>query len=162
MVGHGAKFEQKMEQAIAALLSHKSVDEAAYDVGISPNTLQRWMKEPEFQVKLRKARRAAFSQAIGRLQDAAGAATSTLLRIMMDANTPAATRLRAIEIILEQGAKAATINDLDDRVTKLERNAHSSEITWLSSTPLPDAAPSPAQIAAPGRSTREVDAEAIE
>ena len=81
---------------------------------------------------------------------------------MTDSNTPAATRLRAIEIVLEQGAKAATINDLDDRVTKLERNAHSAEITWLSSKPLPDTAPSRAQIAAPDGSAPEADAEAIE
>jgi transposase len=162
MVGHGAKFEQKMQQAIAALLSHRSIEQAANEVGISATTLQRWMKEGEFEAELRKARQAAFSQAIGRLQDAAGAATSTLLRIMTDSNTPAATRLRAIEIVLEQGAKAATINDLDDRVTKLERNTHSAEITWLSSKPLPDTAPSRAQIAAPDGGAREVDAEAIE
>ena len=160
MLGHGAKFQQKMQQAIAALLSHRSIEQAANEVGISANTLQRWMKEAEFQTELQKAHRAAFSQAIGRLQDAAGAATSTLLRIMTDSNTPAATRLRAIEIVLEQGAKAATINDLDDRVTKLERNAHSPEIAWLSSKRPPDAAPSRAQIAAPGDSAR-VAAEAI-
>jgi transposase-like protein len=162
MLGHGAKFEQKMQQAIAALLSHRSVEQAANEVGISATTLQRWMKEAEFQAELRKARRTAFSQAIGRLQDAAGAATSTLLRIMTDSNASAATRLRAIEIVLEQGAKAASINDLDDRVTKLERSAHSAEITWLNSEPLPEAAPSRAQIAAPGGCTREVDEEVIE
>jgi transposase-like protein len=162
MLGHGAKFEQKMQQAIAALLSHRSIEQAANEVEISSNTLQRWMKEAEFQAELRKARRAAFSQAIGRLQDAASAATSTLLRIMTDSNTPAATRLRAIEIVLEQGAKAATINDLDDRVTKLERNAHSAEINWLGSKPLPDTAPPRAQLAAPDGGAREVDAEAIE
>ena len=162
MLGHGAKFEQKLQQAIAALLFHRSVEQAANGVGISATTLQRWMEEAEFQAELRKARQTAFSQAIGRLQDAAGAATSTLLRIMTDSNTPAATRLRAIEIVLEQGAKADTINDLDDRVTKLERNARSAEITWLSSKPLPDTAPSRAQIAAPDGSTREVDTEAIE
>jgi hypothetical protein len=161
MVGHGAKFEQKMQQAIAALLSHRSIEQAANEVGISANTLQRWMKEAEFQAELQKARRAAFSQAIGRLQDAAGAATSTLLRIMTDSNTSAATRLRAIEIVLEQGSKAASINDLDDRVTKLERNAHSAEITCLSSKPLPHA-PSRAEIEAPSGSAREADAEAIE
>jgi Psq-like protein len=162
MLGHGAKFEQKMQQAIAALLSHRSIEQAANEVGISATTLQRWMKEGEFQKELRKARRAAFSHAIGRLHDAAGAATSTLLRIMTDSNTPAATRLRAIEIVLEQGAKAATINDLDDRVTKLERIEHSAEITWLSSKPLPDTAPSRVQITAPDVSAREMDAEAIE
>ena len=35
MLGHGAKFDQKMEQAIAALLSHRSIEEAAREVGIS-------------------------------------------------------------------------------------------------------------------------------
>jgi hypothetical protein len=162
MVGHGAKFDQKMEQAIAALLSHRSIEEAAHEVGISPNTLQRWMKEPEFEAKLRKARRRVFSQAVGRLQEAAGAATATLLRIMLDTNTPAATRLRAIEIVLEQGAKAATIEELDGRLARLERNARSAEITWLSSTPLPDATATQAQIAAPSSNDSEADAEAVE
>ena len=49
MLGHGAKFDQKMEQAIAALLSHRSIEEAAREVGVSANTLSRWMKEPEFE-----------------------------------------------------------------------------------------------------------------
>ena len=51
MLGHGAKFEQKMQQAIAALLSHRSIEQAANEVGISSNTLQRWMKEAEFQAE---------------------------------------------------------------------------------------------------------------
>jgi hypothetical protein len=38
MLGHGAKFSQRMEQAIAALLSHRSVEEAARAVGIGTPT----------------------------------------------------------------------------------------------------------------------------
>ncbi len=154
MVGHGAKFEQKIEQAIAALLSHRSIEDAAREVGISANTLQRWIKEPEFQDELRKARQAVFTHAIGRLQDAAGAAVSSLLRIMMDMSTPAATRLRAIEMVLEQAAKAGEMEDFEGRLTRLERAAssaskspkRSAELTWVSSRPLPDAATRPAQI----------------
>ena len=48
MIGHGAKFGRKMEQAIAALLSHRSLEAAAREVGVSVNTLQRWMNDPEF------------------------------------------------------------------------------------------------------------------
>ena len=33
MLGHGAKFDHKKEQAIAALLSHRNVEEAARAVG---------------------------------------------------------------------------------------------------------------------------------
>ena len=88
-----------------------------------------------------------FSQAIGRLQDAAGAAATTVLKIMLDTNAPAATRLRAAEIVLEQAAKAGEIEDIEDRVAKLERTAgspensrkRSADLTWLSATPLPDA-----------------------
>ena len=33
--GHGAKFERKQEEAIAALLSHRSIEEAAREVDAS-------------------------------------------------------------------------------------------------------------------------------
>ena len=61
MVGHGAKFGQKMEQAIVALLSHRSIEDAAREVGVSANTLLRWMREPEFEEACRDARRTVFS-----------------------------------------------------------------------------------------------------
>jgi hypothetical protein len=165
MLGHGAKFDQKMEQAIAALLSHRSVEDAAREVGITANTLLRWMKEPEFQAAYREARRRVFSHAIGRLQDAAGAAATTLLKIMVDPNAPAATRLRAIEIVLEQAAKAGEGDDIEERVAKLERTAglarksrkRPADITWLSATPRPGAATRPAQIAAPPPGTTETE-----
>src|SRR5664279_3742545 len=109
-----------MEQAIAALLSHRNVEEAARAVGISPNTLQRWTREPEFEAAYQEARRAAFSHSIGRLQDAAGAAVSTVLKLMVDPKASPGTRLRAAEVVLVQGAKAAEIADILARVAELE------------------------------------------
>lgn len=53
-------------------------------IGIAPNTLLRWMKEPEFEKEYREARRAVHGQLIARLQQAAGAAVSTLLKVMVD------------------------------------------------------------------------------
>jgi transposase-like protein len=61
MLGHGAKFGRKREQAIAALLSHSNVDAAARAVGISGNTLLRWTKEPEFEAAYQEARGTAIS-----------------------------------------------------------------------------------------------------
>ena len=127
MVGHGAKFGHKMEQAIAALLSHRNVEEAARAVGISANTLLRWTKEPEFDAAYREARRTAFSQSIARLQDASGAAVTTVLKIMLDLNAPAGTRLRAAEVVLEQATKAIEMEDIEARVAELERAAGSAK-----------------------------------
>ena len=126
MLGHGAKFDHKKEQAIAALLSHRNVEEAARAVGISSNTLLRWTKEPEFDAAYREARRAASCQSIARLQDAAGAAVTTVLKIMLDSKVSAGTRLRAAEIVLTQTAKAIEIEDIDERVAELERAAGSA------------------------------------
>lgn len=61
MKGHGAKFSRKMEEAVAALLTQRNVDEAARAVGIGPATLLRWQKEPEFQRAYREARRSAYA-----------------------------------------------------------------------------------------------------
>src|ERR1035437_3576074 len=95
MVGHGTKFGRKKEQAITALLSHRSMEEAARAAGIGVNTLLRWMKEPEFDQAYRKARREAFGQGTARLQQASGAAVSSILKIMVDQHAAASTKLRA-------------------------------------------------------------------
>jgi transposase-like protein len=149
MVGHGAKLEQKMELAIAALLSHKSVEDAARAVGVSTNTLLRWMKEPEFRAMYQEARRLAFSQSLGRLQEASGAAVTTTLKIMLDTNAPPGIRLRAAEIVLEQAAKAAELEQLGARLVKRERKEHQKanpgKVTVVKSRPL--LAPAPTQAA---------------
>jgi hypothetical protein len=126
MLGHGAKFGHKKEQAIVALLSHRNVEEAARAAGISANTLLRWMKEPEFEAAYWEARRSAFAQSIGRLEQASGAAATTVLKIMVDSSVSAANRLRAAEFVLGQGIKAIEIADLAARVAELERAADSA------------------------------------
>ena len=44
MTGHGTKFGLKKEEAVAALLVQRNLEDAARAVGISPKTLLRWMK----------------------------------------------------------------------------------------------------------------------
>ena len=67
MKGHGTQFGRKKEEAIAALLTQRNIEEAARATGVAPNTLLKWMKLPEFQTAYREARRAAFGQAVARL-----------------------------------------------------------------------------------------------
>jgi transposase-like protein len=164
MLGHGAKFGHKKEQAIAALLSHRNVEEAARAIGINANTLLRWTKDPDFDAAYREARRTAFEQSIARLQDAAGAAVTTVLKIMLDTKVPAGTRLRAAEVVLERGAQAIEMEDLEARVVELERAANSAKrsrrrpaiLTLLSTKALPGPTTS-AQISAPRPGSSETD-----
>jgi hypothetical protein len=121
MKGHGSQFSRKKEQAIAALLTERNVDEAARSVRISTATLMRWQKDPEFQAAYREARSDAFGQCIARLQKASSAATTTLLNIMVDRSAPPACRLRAAESVLSLATKATEMEDVVARLSQLER-----------------------------------------
>ena len=74
---------RQREQLILALLQQPGIEKAAAAVGISSVTAWRITKTPEFKEEYRQARREAFSQSLGRLQQAAGAATSTLMKVML-------------------------------------------------------------------------------
>ena len=127
MKGHGTKFGRKKEEAIAALLTQRNIEEAAKATGVAPNTLLKWMKEPEFDAAYREARRAAFGQAVARLQQGTSAAATTLLKTMIDPVTPASVRVRAAEAIFSHAAKAIEIEDIEVRVAALEAAAASGE-----------------------------------
>jgi len=124
---HGEKFGRKKEEAIAALLSQRSVEDAARVAGISTKTLLRWLQMPEFQTAYRQARRDAFGQATARLQQASGAAVATLLKIMVDVNAPHSTRVRTADCVLDRAGKAIEIEDIEARVSELERAAEASK-----------------------------------
>ena len=126
MVGHGAKFTRKKEEAVAALLTHRNVEEAARAIDIAPQTLLRWLKTPEFDAAYREGRRLAFRQSIARLQQASAAAVSTLLKLMLDPNVPPAVKARAADNVLDHAAKAIELDDIEARLTELERAAEQS------------------------------------
>ena len=120
MIGHGAKFGRKKEEAIAALLTSRNVDEAAKSIGVSTQTLVRWLKLPEFKTEYRDARRSAFGQSIARLQQASSIAVSVLVKTMVDPTAPHSTRVRAADSVLDHAKKAIELEDIDVRVSALE------------------------------------------
>jgi hypothetical protein len=127
MKGHGAKYERKKEEAIVALLSQKNIEEAARSIGIGSATLLRWLKDPDFETAYQEARRAAFRQSVARLQQASGAAVTTLLKLMIDPSTPPSTRARAADSVLDHSAKAIELEDIEARVSELERAAETAK-----------------------------------
>jgi len=127
MTGHGAKFGRKKEDAIVALLTTRTVEEAARVVGVSAKTLLRWMKELEFDPAYRAAKRAAFGQSIARLHQLTSAAVTTLGKVMLEPGTPPATRVRAADSILNHTSKAIEIEEIEARVAALEVAAQKTD-----------------------------------
>jgi hypothetical protein len=118
-----SKLGRKQEQAIAALLGQRNVDEAAKVAGVSVRTLWRWLRTADFHAAYMAARRTAFSQATARLQQAGSAAVTVLIKIMLDTKEPAAARVRAAHCALSLGTRAIEIDDLAVRLEELERTA---------------------------------------
>lgn len=115
-----------MEQAVAALLTARNTEEAAKSVGLSARTLIRWQKLPEFDKALREARMTAFRQSMARLQQASVPAVTTLLKLMVDAGSPATVKARCAYYILDQTRKGVETEEIESRVAELERAAGAS------------------------------------
>jgi transposase-like protein len=48
MAGYGSNLNRKQENAILALLSHRSIEDAAKAAAVGTRTLMRWLKDPAF------------------------------------------------------------------------------------------------------------------
>jgi len=127
MTGHGEKIGRKSEAAIAALLTRSTIEDAARVAGIGEKTLRRWIKEPGFKKRYLQERRESVRQAVARLQQATGAAGTTILKLMTDSSVPPAVRLRAAECVFDIAVKGVEIEDIDTRVSELERAAQITE-----------------------------------
>src|ERR1700682_5092723 len=115
----GSKARER-EQLVLAMLQQPSLEKAAASIGISKASAWRIANSPEYQQEFRQARRAAFSHATARLQSGAGAAGSALLKAMLAQGPPAASRVRAADLVFQHGAKGLEIEDIEARVTELE------------------------------------------
>ena len=101
--GHGAKSAAVRERAVLALLSEKTVTEAAAKAGIGEKTLRRWLSQDEaFQAEYAAARNAAYQAGIHRAQALTGRAMDTLEELL-DAKINANVRLGAARTVAEIG-----------------------------------------------------------
>jgi len=116
--GHGEKLTRKAEQAIAALLEHPTIAEAAKSCGVSERSLWRWLQREDFTKRFREAQRAVVSSAVGELQAATIEAVKTLRRNLTCGSATAENS--AAIAILEKSFKAIEIEELQERITKLE------------------------------------------
>jgi hypothetical protein len=130
MADFEGKLARKQEEAIVALLTNRSVEEAARACNTPVRTIYRWLKEPAFDAAYRASRRKAYGQSISRLQQGASAAATTLLKVMVDPGTPASTKVRAAESVLSHAAKAIELEDIEARLSELERGADETKPGW--------------------------------
>jgi hypothetical protein len=112
------KLNRKQETLIAAMLTEPTLAAAAAKAGISPATLYRWQRSPEFQAAYEAASRRVVDGSVARLQRASDAAVEALERNLR-CGKPAA-EIRAALGILGQVSRLY----LDERQVLTATQAH--------------------------------------
>jgi hypothetical protein len=116
--GHGEKLSRKQEAAVAALLTHGTILQAAEAVGLSERTLRRWLAVPEFRATYNTARRQVIEQStavLGQLTTHAALALGQALR-----DDDMGVRVRAAKVIFDTALRGVEVADLEARIAELE------------------------------------------
>ncbi len=113
----------KQRKAVDALLTTGDVQAAAQQVGISRDTLYRWMKQPRFMETVHAAEAQAIDDLARILVRLGRTASGALAKAMNDVATPMTTRMRAADIVLSRLLQLRELATLEVRVVELERAA---------------------------------------
>ena len=111
----------RQQRAVESLIVGTSIRDAAVHAKINERTLYRWLQQEEFQSAVRRARQLSLTQLATHLQHMAGRAAGTLDEVMLDKNATSASRVSAARYSMEMYYKAATLEDVQERLMTMEK-----------------------------------------
>jgi hypothetical protein len=114
------KENAKQKRAIAALLSSKSIAEAAASACIGERTLHRWLDDPLFRDELLRAEGELIDAATRRLVHIQAKAITTMEIILDDINCSATAKLRAAQTVLDYLLRLRELRNIEQRLLALE------------------------------------------
>ena len=111
---------QKQAKALAALLTHQTIADAANEAGVTDRTLYRYLNDPNFAAQLREQQAVMIADNVRRLTGMSGDAL-TALKDLMDSSDSDSVKVRAAKEILSGFLKYREILNLESRILELER-----------------------------------------
>lgn len=115
-----AKLTHNQRKALEALLSSRTITDAAAKCGLTRRTLSKYLGDPDFLLELRQRQDQLLDAAVAALAGLAGKAVGTLEGNLDSPEASAQAKNRAALGILDQLRKMVTFYQLEDRVTELE------------------------------------------
>jgi hypothetical protein len=117
------RLTRKHQKTVDALLATGDVAAAAKEVGVSRETVYRWLRQPAFAQAVRDAEAQALDDLSRLLVRLGRTAAGTLAKTMSDLSVPPATRVRAADVTLSRLLQLRELATLEARVVELERLA---------------------------------------
>ncbi len=110
----------KQRKAVEALLTTGEVAATAQSVGVTRDTLYRWLKQPGDHQAVRQAEAQALDDLSRLLVRLGRTAVATLAKAMSDPTVPASSRVRAADAALSRLLQLRELATLEARITALE------------------------------------------
>jgi transposase-like protein len=119
----GRKLTARQDKAVAILAVGSSVEAVAERVGISRQTIHRWMLQPDFKAAVTAARRQAVQVVFDTLSQSVNQAAEKLTALVKSQTESIC--LRSCEILLRFAKEHIEIGDLVERLDAIERRLDS-------------------------------------
>ena len=123
-----AKLNSRQLRTIPYLVTCRTNEEARVKAGISRETLNRWLHNPDFQSTLRGQREAVAADALDRLKGSMLHATESLVGLLGTDNEH--LRRHVANDVLRIGLRIRELETFEDRLTQLEQAVKSRQETW--------------------------------
>ena len=120
------ELTSRQQRAVESLITCTSINEAAKSANVDRRTLYRWLQQEDFQAAVRRARQLSLTQLATHMQHSAAHAAKTLKQVMQDEKATPAARVSAARCSMDLYYKAATLEDIMDRLITVEGQAKES------------------------------------
>jgi hypothetical protein len=93
------KFDAKKAKAVSLIASGLKCRMVAEELGVTPQTISEWKKQPEFAAESNKLRLETLEAASAKIQDSVIGACDILVRVMQEAPSFETRRKAALDIM---------------------------------------------------------------
>ena len=114
---------RKADALLQALLTHRTVKEAAQAARVSERVVYSYLSDPAFESRYKAARDDIIRGVSNRLREEMGAAVDVIADIMRDTDSRPQDRLAAAKAVLDYGDKYVESGDILERIGKLEKGS---------------------------------------
>lgn len=114
------QLTRRQRNAIGALLTSRTIQEAAEVTGAGEKTIRRWLDDRDFVAAVEAARAEALKVVLQRLSTLAVTAVETLEAVMLSGAAPHSAKVRAANATLANMLKVREITAIEERIARLE------------------------------------------
>lgn len=123
-MAQNSSLPSKQVKVIAALLSHRTVEEAANAADIAPRTIYRWMQSERFRIALAQAQGEVLMDAVRALVADMQKNHEVMMKIRDDGDNEDSVRLRAAQALDNSLLRWRELGSVEERLAELERIVH--------------------------------------